>query len=83
MATRNRKPIYSKYRDALRHVRAPAGGGGGGPVIEMASLLRSDRPYAPLSTDDPSASRCHHPIRLQHPSRISSGLCPVWVRGNQ
>jgi syntaxin 16 len=70
MATRNRTPLYRKYRDALRHVRAPpgapsssgggGGGGGGGPVIEMASLLRSDRPYAPLSTDDPSASRCHH-----------------------
>ncbi|KAL6606321.1 hypothetical protein ACP70R_041974 [Stipagrostis hirtigluma subsp. patula] len=90
MATRNRTPLYRKYRDALRHVRAPAGapssssgagGGGGGPVIEMASLLRSDRPYAPLSTDDPSASRCHV---LHLPSRISRGavtvgLPPAWV----
>uniref|UniRef100_A0A804MY34 t-SNARE coiled-coil homology domain-containing protein n=1 Tax=Zea mays TaxID=4577 RepID=A0A804MY34_MAIZE len=77
MATRNRTPLYRKYRDALRHVRAPpgapsssgGGGGGGGPVIEMASLLRSDRPYAPLSTDDPSASR----------GAATVGLPPAWV----
>ncbi|KAG0512469.1 hypothetical protein BDA96_10G016200 [Sorghum bicolor] len=85
MATRNRTPLYRKYRDALRHVRAPAGepspsgGGRGVPVVEMASLLRSDRPYAPLSTDDPSDCRCHHHIRLQHPCLISSGLCPMGV----
>ena len=80
MATRNRTPLYRKYRDALRHVRSPAGapsssgaggGGGGGPVIEMASLLRSDRTYAPLSTDDPSASRCHNP-----PTPLASRLVP-------
>ncbi|KAK3131452.1 hypothetical protein QOZ80_6AG0506640 [Eleusine coracana subsp. coracana] len=78
MATRNRTPLYRKYRDALRHVRAPAGaaspsggaGGSGGPVIEMASLLRSDRPYAPLSTDDPSGSSR---------SVVSVGLPPAWV----
>uniref|UniRef100_A0A453QH20 Uncharacterized protein n=1 Tax=Aegilops tauschii subsp. strangulata TaxID=200361 RepID=A0A453QH20_AEGTS len=66
MATRNRTPLFRKYRDALRHVRAPAGApsasssssspGGGPAVVEMASLLRPDRNYAPLSTDDPSAS---------------------------
>ncbi|PWZ20747.1 hypothetical protein Zm00014a_037192 [Zea mays] len=76
MATRNRTPLYRKYRDALRHVRAPAGatssscGGGGGPVIEMASLLRSDRPYAPLSIEDPSASSR---------GAVSVGLPPAWV----
>ncbi|NP_001131227.1 Syntaxin 43 [Zea mays] len=78
MATRNRTPLYRKYRDALRHVRAPpgapsssgGGGGGGGPVIEMASLLRSDRPYAPLSTDDPSASSR---------GAATVGLPPAWV----
>ncbi|CAD6240375.1 unnamed protein product [Miscanthus lutarioriparius] len=80
MATRNRTPLYRKYRDALRQVRAPAGapsssgggggGGGGGPVIEMASLLRSDRPYAPLSTDDPSASSR---------GAVTVGLPPAWV----
>ncbi|XP_062233749.1 syntaxin-43-like [Phragmites australis] len=78
MATRNRTPLYRKYRDALRHVRSPAGapsssgggGGGGGPVIEMASLLRSDRPYAPLSTDDPSASSR---------GAVTVGLPPAWV----
>ncbi|XP_066313567.1 syntaxin-43-like [Miscanthus floridulus] len=76
MATRNRTPLYRKYRDALRHVRAPAGapsssgGGGGGPVIEMASLLLSDRPYAPLSTEDPSGSRR---------GAVTVGLPPAWV----
>ncbi|KAG2603827.1 syntaxin-43-like [Panicum virgatum] len=80
MATRNRTPLYRKYRDALRHVRSPAGapsssgggggGGGGGPVIEMASLLRSDRTYAPLSTDDPSASSR---------GAVTVGLPPAWV----
>ncbi|CAN6179677.1 unnamed protein product [Urochloa humidicola] len=78
MATRNRTPLYRKYRDALRHVRSPAGapsssggggGGSGGPVIEMASLLRSDRTYAPLSTDDPSGSR----------GAATVGLPPAWV----
>ncbi|RRT48794.1 hypothetical protein B296_00052815 [Ensete ventricosum] len=71
MATRNRTPIYRKYRDALRNVRVPApsshsgpstssySGGGSGPVIELvnASLLRPDRSYAPLSTEDPGGSR--------------------------
>ncbi|RLM54658.1 syntaxin-43-like isoform X1 [Panicum miliaceum] len=77
MATRNRTPLYRKYRDALRHVRSPAGapsssggGGRGGPVIEMASLLRSDRTYAPLSTDDPSASSR---------GAVTVGLPPAWV----
>nr|CAB3502064.1 unnamed protein product [Digitaria exilis] len=91
MATRNRTPLYRKYRDALRHVRSPAGapsssgGGGGGPVIEMASLLRSDRPYAPLSTDDPSASsRCDDPpdnlvSNLGCRGTVTVGLPPAWV----
>ncbi|KAL6615317.1 hypothetical protein ACP70R_037587 [Stipagrostis hirtigluma subsp. patula] len=78
MATQNWTPLYHKHRDALRDVRVPAGapalsgarGGGGGPVIGMALLLRSDCPYAPLSTDDPSASRCHPPP----PFHISSYL---------
>lgn len=72
MATRNRTPVYRKYRDALRNVRAPSptslsgpstsssyAGRGGGPVIELvsASLLRPDRSYTPLSTEDPGGSR--------------------------
>ncbi|RRT51555.1 hypothetical protein B296_00050347 [Ensete ventricosum] len=68
MATRNRTPIYRKYRDALRNVRVPSPSShsgpstsysGGGPVIELvsASLLRPDRSYAPLSTEDPGGSR--------------------------
>ncbi|KAM0882732.1 hypothetical protein ACQ4PT_032105 [Festuca glaucescens] len=77
MATRNRTPLFRKYRDALRHVRAPAGApssssssSGGGPVIEMSSLLRHDRTYAPLSTDDPSASSR---------GTVTVGLPPAWV----
>ncbi|XP_072993926.1 tlg2p-like protein a [Typha latifolia] len=78
MATRNRTPLYRKYRDALRSVRVPSpsgasssSGGGGGPVIELvnASLLRSDRPYAPLSTEDPGGSR----------GAVTVGLPPAWV----
>lgn len=69
MATRNRTPLYRKYRDALRNVRvtspsshhggASSSGSGGGPVIELvnASLLHSNRSYTPLSTEDPSNSR--------------------------
>ncbi|KAK8934420.1 Syntaxin-43 [Platanthera zijinensis] len=83
MATRNRTPIYRKYRDALRNVRLPdsslpssssAAGGGrsGGPVIEMvnASFLRQDRSYVPLSTEDPSSSRN---------GALTFGLPPAWV----
>uniref|UniRef100_A0A453QGF6 Uncharacterized protein n=1 Tax=Aegilops tauschii subsp. strangulata TaxID=200361 RepID=A0A453QGF6_AEGTS len=83
MATRNRTPLFRKYRDALRHVRAPAGApsasssssspGGGPAVVEMASLLRPDRNYAPLSTDDPSASsRSPAPPPLPLASRPAS-----------
>ncbi|WOL05487.1 syntaxin-43-like isoform X1 [Canna indica] len=85
MATRNRTPIYRKYRDALRNVRAPSPtshfgpstssssySGSGGPVIELvsASLLRNDRPYVPLSTEDPGG-----------PSTGAAmvGLPPAWV----
>ncbi|KAL6008911.1 Tlg2p-like protein a [Asimina triloba] len=69
MATRNRTPLYRKYRDALRSVRAPAAASSsssapspsGGPVIEMVStsLLHPNRSYAPLSTEDPGNSRCN------------------------
>ncbi|KAJ3672583.1 hypothetical protein LUZ60_007304 [Juncus effusus] len=78
MATRNRTPLYRKYRDALRHVRSPSGesssyGRDGGPVIELVStsLLRSDRPYAPLSTDDPGSS--------SNGGAVTVGLPPQWV----
>lgn len=65
MATRNRTFLYKKYRDSLKSVRVPAGyspstsGGGGGPVIELAtsSLLNPNRAYAPISTEDPGTSR--------------------------
>lgn len=65
MATRNRTILYRRYRDALKSVRAPAGsspsssGGGGGAVVEMSttSLLKPNRSYAPLSTEDPGTSR--------------------------
>ena len=60
MATRNRTVLFRKHRDAVKSVRAPlssSASGSGGPVIEMASLLRSNRSsYAPLSTEDPGPS---------------------------
>ncbi|PKA46191.1 Syntaxin-43 [Apostasia shenzhenica] len=79
MATRNRTPIYRKYRDALRHVRSPrfsspssSAATAGGPVIEMvsATLLRPDRSYAPLSTDEPGSSSN---------GAFTVGLPPAWV----
>ncbi|XP_068659493.1 syntaxin-43-like isoform X2 [Aristolochia californica] len=75
MATRNRTPLYRKYRDALRHVRTPtstsASSSSAGPVIEMvsASLLHSNRSYTPLSTEDPGNSR----------GALTVGLPPAWV----
>ena len=61
MATRNRTVVYRRHRDAVKSVRAPlfsSASGSGGPVIEMASLLGSNRSsYAPLSTEDPGPSR--------------------------
>lgn len=45
----------------MKSVRAPlssSASGSGGPVIEMASLLSSNRSsYTPLSTEDPGPSR--------------------------
>ncbi|XP_078432744.1 syntaxin-43-like isoform X2 [Wolffia australiana] len=83
MATRNRTPLFRKYRDALRNVRvssptshqhgdASSSSRGGGPVIELvnASLLHSNRPYTPLSTEDPSNSRR---------GAVTVGLPPAWV----
>ena len=53
--------MYRRHRDAVKSVRAPlfsSASGSGGPVIEMASLLGSNRSsYAPLSTEDPGPSR--------------------------
>ncbi|CAA6667794.1 unnamed protein product [Spirodela intermedia] len=84
MATRNRTPLYRKYRDALRNVRvtspsshhhggASSSGSGGGPVIELvnASLLHSNRSYTPLSTEDPSNS--------SNRGAVTVGLPPAWV----
>ncbi|URD79312.1 Syntaxin [Musa troglodytarum] len=81
MATRNRTTIYRKYRDALRNVRVPSPSShsgpstsysGGGPVIELvsASLLRPDRSYTPLSTEDPGGSST---------GATMVGLPPAWV----
>ncbi|XP_062145210.1 tlg2p-like protein a isoform X2 [Alnus glutinosa] len=73
MATRNRTAMYRKHRDAVKSVRAPlssSASGSGGPVIEMASLLSSNRSsYAPLSTEDPGPSR----------DAFTVGLPPAWV----
>ncbi|KAK9726404.1 hypothetical protein RND81_05G212900 [Saponaria officinalis] len=80
MATRNRTAVFKRHRDALKAVKTPdtslldGGGGvsGGGPVIEMTSLLgshRSGSSYTPLSTEDPSTSR----------DAVTVGLPPAWV----
>ncbi|KAF3961131.1 hypothetical protein ACB098_10G107100 [Castanea mollissima] len=73
MATRNRTVVFRKHRDAVKSVRAPlfsSASGSGGPVIEMASLLGSNRSsYAPLSTEDPGPSR----------DAFTVGLPPSWV----
>lgn len=73
MATRNRTVVYRRHRDAVKSVRAPlfsSASGSGGPVIEMASLLGSNRSsYAPLSTEDPGPSR----------DAFTVGLPPSWV----
>ncbi|XP_062083484.1 tlg2p-like protein a isoform X1 [Humulus lupulus] len=74
MATRNRTVQFRKHRDAVKSVRAPlssSASGSGGPVIEMASLLGSNRSsYAPLSSEeDPGPSR----------DAFTVGLPPDWV----
>ncbi|WVZ05096.1 hypothetical protein V8G54_018442 [Vigna mungo] len=75
MATRNRTVEFRKHRDAVKSVRAPlsssaASASSTGPVIEMVSLLPSNRSsYAPLSTEDPSTSR----------DAVTVGLPPSWV----
>ncbi|KAF3961132.1 hypothetical protein ACB098_10G107100 [Castanea mollissima] len=74
MATRNRTVVFRKHRDAVKSVRAPlfsSASGSGGPVIEMASLLGSNRSsYAPLSTEDPGPSSR---------DAFTVGLPPSWV----
>lgn len=82
MATRNRTILFRKYRDALKSVRIPAGGGslsspsssssGGGPVIELSttSLLHPNRAYTRLSTEDPGTSSR---------GAVTVGLPPPWV----
>ncbi|KAK9726403.1 hypothetical protein RND81_05G212900 [Saponaria officinalis] len=81
MATRNRTAVFKRHRDALKAVKTPdtslldGGGGvsGGGPVIEMTSLLgshRSGSSYTPLSTEDPSTSSR---------DAVTVGLPPAWV----
>ncbi|KAD6795522.1 hypothetical protein R6Q59_020582 [Mikania micrantha] len=77
MATRNRTFVFRRYRDALKGVRVPTGrshvisnsfGAGDGPVIEMsnATMLKQNRSYVPLSTEDPGTS-------------TAVGLPPAWV----
>ncbi|CAI9287258.1 unnamed protein product [Lactuca saligna] len=78
MATRNRTFLFRRYRDALKSVRVPSGrpavssSSDGGSVIEMAdgSLLKQNRSYAPLSTEDPGTSSVGTPM---------VGLPPAWV----
>lgn len=74
MATRNRTSTFKKRRDAINATRVPDSSlmGGSGPVIEMTSLLNSNRPssYTPLSIDDPSTSSR---------DALTVGLPPAWV----
>ncbi|KAK9084295.1 hypothetical protein Scep_030766 [Stephania cephalantha] len=83
MATRNRTPLYKRYRDALKSVRVPtisastplqssSSSSGGGPVIELvsSSILSQNRSYVPLSTDDPGTSSG---------GAVTVGLPPAWV----
>ncbi|KAL8188852.1 hypothetical protein R6Q57_029607 [Mikania cordata] len=81
MATRNRTFVFRRYRDALKGVRVPSGllhvistsfGAGDGPVIEMsnATMLKQNRSYVPLSTEDPGSSTVGAP---------TVGLPPAWV----
>ncbi|XP_076950822.1 tlg2p-like protein a [Bidens hawaiensis] len=78
MASRNRTPVFRKYRDALKSVRAPSSSSsssssGGGPVIEMANaaLFKHNNKYAPLSTEDPGTS--------SNTGALTVGLPPAWV----
>ncbi|MCO5559270.1 hypothetical protein L7F22_012866 [Adiantum nelumboides] len=79
MATRNRTPIFRKYRDALRQVRLSSPSGqpsssslSGGPVIEMATapFLNQKAGYNPISTID-----------MDHPGAgaVAISLPPQWV----
>eukprot|EP01018_Ginkgo_biloba_P015804 Gb_31707 [translate_table: standard] len=73
MATRNRTPLFRKYRDALRQVRiSPTSSSSGGPVIELASasLLHHKPPYTPLSTKDTD---------IPSGGVVTVGLPPAWV----
>ncbi|XP_042521220.1 syntaxin-41-like [Macadamia integrifolia] len=80
MATRNRSPLYRKYRDSLRSVRSPISSQSpssssqalSGPVIELVSisLLHPNRSYTPLSTEDPGGSSG---------GALTVGLPPAWV----
>ncbi|WCJ22273.1 syntaxin of plants 42 [Euphorbia peplus] len=76
MATRNKTSVYKKHRDAVKSVRAPLSSSAStsksnGPVIEMASFLRSNHSsYAPLSTEDPGPSSS---------DAFTIGLPPAWV----
>ncbi|XP_057483053.1 tlg2p-like protein a [Actinidia eriantha] len=80
MATRNRTVVFRRYRHTLNSNRFPEASSSsshsnstfGGPVIEMAtaSFLRSNRTYAPLSTEEPG---------LSSQDAFTVGLSPDWV----
>ncbi|KAL5721923.1 Tlg2p-like protein a [Ranunculus cassubicifolius] len=70
MFTRNRTPLYKKYRGALKSDRIIPVSGGGGPVIEMSSILPQKQSYIPISTQDPGSSSGGAYI---------AGLPPAWV----
>lgn len=80
MATRNRTPLFRKYRDALRQVRVSSSSGypsssslSGGPVIEMATapfLNQKAAGYNAVSTIDIDNTRA---------GAVAMSLPPVWV----
>ncbi|GFZ19372.1 syntaxin of plants 41 [Actinidia rufa] len=80
MATRNRTVVFRRYRHTLNSNRFPEASSSsshsnstfGGPVIEMAttSFLRSNRTYAPLSTEEPGPSS---------QDAFTVGQSPDWV----
>lgn len=75
MATRNRTPLFRKYRDALRQVRtssSPSSGPSSGPVIELATapFLNPKAGYNVVSTVDIDNPRA---------GAVTVGLPPAWV----
>ncbi|WOL04344.1 syntaxin-43-like [Canna indica] len=90
MATRNRTPLYRKYRDALRSVRAPAASSPpsrAGPSSSSSSSSSAGRAgpvIEMVSTSLLHPNRSYAPLSTEDPGNSSRGhltvgLPPVWV----